>query len=244
MEIFLTVEAWGALATLIFLEVILGIDNVIFISIVANKLPQEQRARARRIGLLLALVIRICMLFTITWIMEFTHPLFVLKDIAFSMRDLILAGGGLFLIYKSTMEISKNAGDDEEDNTNKPPKKYSVKGTVIQIVVIDFIFSFDSILTAVGLSDLVLVMIIAVLVAIAIMMAFLDAIGEFIKRNASMETLALGFLILIGFILLLESFHYDIPKAYIYFAVAFSFTVELINIWKRKRKRLQKVTMI
>jgi predicted tellurium resistance membrane protein TerC len=245
MEIFLKPEAWGALATLIFLEIILGIDNVIFISIVSNRLPRETRAKARRFGLALALVIRVIMLFTITWIMEFKNPLFVLFDTAFSMRDIILAGGGMFLIYKSTTEISKEVDKEgEDDEVFKKKNKYSVASVILQIVLIDFIFSFDSILTAVGLSDMILIMVTAVLVSILIMMAFLDAIGEFIKRNPSMEVLALGFLILIGFILLLEAFHYEIPKGYIYFAIAFSFLIELINIRKRKYKREQKLALV
>jgi predicted tellurium resistance membrane protein TerC len=244
MEIFLKPETWAALATLIFLEIILGIDNVIFISIVSSRLPKETRSKARRFGLGLALVIRVIMLFTITWIMEFTNPLFVIFDNTFSVRDLILASGGIFLIYKSTTEISKEVDPNSEDEVNTHKGKYSIVGVILQIVLIDFIFSFDSILTAVGLSDMVLIMVTAVLVSILIMMAFLETIGEFIKRNPSMEVLALGFLILIGFILLLESFHYDIPKGYIYFAITFSFAIELINIRRRKFRRSQKLTAV
>lgn len=243
MEIFLKTEAWCALATLIFLEIILGIDNVIFISIVSNRLPKETRSKARRFGLALALAIRVVMLFTITWIMEFKKPLFILLEAPFSVRDLILAAGGMFLIYKSTMEISNGVDTGGEHEQMFKKNERSIIGVILQIVLIDFVFSFDSILTAVGLSDIVLIMIIAVLISIVIMMVFLDAIGEFIKRNPSIEVLALGFLILIGFILLLESFHYDIPKGYIYFAVTFSFMVELINIRKRKYRNLQKISM-
>jgi predicted tellurium resistance membrane protein TerC len=236
MELLSSPAAWGALATLVFLEIILGIDNVIFISIVANRLPESGRARAWRTGLALALGIRILMLLTITWIMEFNKPIFSMGETALSVRDLILGVGGLFLIYKSTIEISNDVShtsstpETQKNNT-------SMTKVILQIVVIDFVFSFDSILTAIGLSEVVAIMIAAVLIAIAIMMCFLGSVSNYIKRNPSMEVLALGFLILIGFILLLEAFHYDIPKGYIYFAVAFSFTIELINIRKRRKTR-------
>ena len=236
IELFSSPEAWGALATLVFLEIILGIDNVIFISIVANRLPETTRAKAWRIGLVLALVIRVLMLLTITWIMEFNKPLITFQDLSFSIRDLILGAGGIFLIYKSTVEISHNNNGDSKSGS-KTPKAASVFHVIAQIVLIDFVFSFDSILTAIGLSDIVVIMIAAVLISITIMMFFLGTISDYIKRNPTMEVLALGFLILIGFILLIEAFHYQIPKGYIYFAVAFSFTIELINIRKRKKIR-------
>jgi predicted tellurium resistance membrane protein TerC len=235
-EIFTSPEAWGALATLVFLEIILGIDNVIFISIVANRLPTSTRSQAWRIGLVLALVIRILMLLTITWIMEFNKPLFSFAGSAFSMRDIILGVGGIFLIYKSTVEIS-HTNHPEGQGLNKNIKTSSMFQVILQIVLIDFVFSFDSILTAIGLSDIVIIMIAAVLIAILIMMFFLGSISDYIKRNPTMEVLALGFLILIGFILLIEAFHYQVPKGYIYFAVAFSFTIELINIQKRRKHR-------
>jgi predicted tellurium resistance membrane protein TerC len=236
LEIFSSPEAWGALATLVFLEIILGIDNVIFISIVANRLPEATRSKAWRVGLVLALVIRILMLLTITWIMEFNKPLFSVFERSFSVRDLILGAGGIFLIYKSTLEISHSNNPAEQGNEKKV-KNASMLHVILQIVLIDFVFSFDSILTAIGLSDIVVIMIAAVLIAILVMMFFLGTISEYIKRNPTMEVLALGFLILIGFILLIEAFHYQIPKGYIYFAVAFSFTIELINIRKRRKAR-------
>jgi predicted tellurium resistance membrane protein TerC len=234
LEVFSTPEAWGALATLVFLEIILGIDNVIFISIVANRLPGTTRSKAWRLGLVLALVIRILMLLTITWIMEFNKPLFSVYHWSFSIRDLILGVGGIFLIYKSTVEISQNNSPNETGKVEKV-RTSSVFHAILQIVLIDFVFSFDSILTAIGLSDIVIIMIAAVMISIMVMMFFLGAISDYIKRNPTMEVLALGFLILIGFILLIEAFHYEIPKGYIYFAVAFSFTIELINIRKRKK---------
>jgi predicted tellurium resistance membrane protein TerC len=237
LQVFSSPEAWGALATLVFLEIILGIDNVIFISIVANRLPESRRSKAWRIGLGLALLIRVLMLLTITWIMEFNKPLFSVYNNAFSIRDLILAVGGIFLIYKSTVEIS-HTNHPEEAGSPKKTRTSSMLKVIVQIVLIDFVFSFDSILTAIGLSDVVMIMIAAVLIAILVMMFFLGSISEYIKRNPTMEVLALGFLILIGFILLIEAFHYQVPKGYIYFAVAFSFTIELINIRKRKKHRV------
>lgn len=243
MEWILSIEGLGALATLVFLEIILGIDNVIFISIVAGKLPKDSRNMAWRFGLLLALVIRVAMLFTISWVMEFSKPLLTFMNFHFSLRDLILLAGGLFLVYKSTIEISNSLKPKDEAVIEM--KKVSMVSIVLQIVLIDFVFSFDSILTAVGLSDVVAIMITAVLISMSIMMFFLGTISEFIKRNQSIEVLALAFLILIGFILILEGFHYDIPKGYIYFAVAFSFTTELINMRKRKSKQSdQNVEMI
>ena len=240
MEIFFKPETWGALATLVFLEIILGVDNIIFISVVANKLPTETRTKAWRFGLSLALVLRIIMLFTITWIMKFNGPLFLIGSSPFSIRDIILSCGGLFLIYKSTVEINHEV-DEGKSHDNSNTKFKSMLGAVLQIVFIDFIFSFDSILTAVGLSNILAIMIVAVIISIMIMMLFLGAISDFIRRYPSMEVLALGFLILIGFILILESFHYSIPKGYIYFAVTFSFVIELINIKRRKDKRSHKI---
>jgi predicted tellurium resistance membrane protein TerC len=243
LEVFSSPEAWGALATLVFLEIILGIDNVIFISIVANRLPEATRAKAWRFGLVLALAIRILMLLTITWIMEFNKPLFSIFEHSFSIRDLILGIGGIFLIYKSTMEIS-HTHDAANGQTDGQKAGTSVAKVITQIVLIDFVFSFDSILTAIGLSDIVVIMIAAVLIAILVMMFFLGTISEYIKRNPTMEVLALGFLILIGFILLIEAFHYEIPKGYIYFAVAFSFTIELINIHKRRKKERENIAQL
>lgn len=245
MEIFLKADTWLALLTLCFLEIILGIDNIIFISIVSNKLPDEQqRRRARNIGLILAMGVRILFLLGITWIISFTEPLFTIPanfavehDLSFSGRDLILGFGGLFLIAKSTMEINHEMeGEDEEDGFKKAAQA-TVAGTIVQIIMLDIIFSFDSILTAIGIVDKVIIMIIAVIVSIGVMMAFSGRISRFIKEHPSMEVLALGFLILIGFMLFLESLHYVIPKGYIYFAVAFSMIIELTNIRVRKKRK-------
>ncbi len=245
MELFLRADTWLALVTLCFLEIILGIDNIIFISIVSNKLPdEEQRKKARNIGLLLAMGVRILFLLGITWIITFTEPLFTIPanfaidhDLSFSGRDLILGFGGLFLIAKSTMEINHEMEGDDEEEEGFKKGAVTISGTIVQIILLDIIFSFDSILTAIGIVDQVIIMIIAVMVSIGVMMLFSGRISRFIKEHPSMEVLALGFLILIGFMLFLESLHYVIPKGYIYFAVAFSMLIEFTNIRVRKKRK-------
>jgi len=257
MEIFLHAEAWLALLTLTFFEVVLGIDNIIFISIVSNKLPLEQRARTRNIGLLLAMFVRIILLLAITWVITFVEPLFQLSDVLgaslterifqhdhpFSGRDLILMFGGLFLIAKSTREMNHEV-EDEEDETDEAKMKSKATKTlsnvVFQIVLLDIIFSFDSILTAVGLTNERLIMIIAVVISIAIMMVFSGKISDYIHKHPSLEVLALGFLILIGFMLFLEGLEYEIPKGYIYFAVVFSLLIEMFNIRVRNKRQRRK----
>jgi predicted tellurium resistance membrane protein TerC len=243
MEIFLRAETWLALLTLTFFEIVLGIDNIIFISIVSNRLPVEIRARTRNFGLMLAMIVRILLLLTITWVMKFTQPLFTIPEsvifqheLPISGRDLILVFGGLFLIAKSTREINHEM-EGEEEEIEQTKGKVNVTGIIIQIILLDIIFSFDSILTAVGLTDMVLIMIIAVIISIVIMMIFSGAISDFIQKHPSMEVLALGFLILIGFMLFLEGLHHDIPKGYIYFAVAFSLMIEMVNIKVRSRRK-------
>jgi predicted tellurium resistance membrane protein TerC len=242
MDIFLTAEAWLALLTLTFFEVVLGIDNIIFISIVSNRLPVEIRARTRNMGLLLAMGVRIMLLLTITWVMKFEEPLFIVPqwistDGAISGRDLILIFGGLFLIAKSTREINHEMEGEEETITQNSGKKVNVRGIIVQIILLDIIFSFDSILTAVGLTEYIIIMIIAVIVSIGIMIIFSGKISDFIHKHPSMEVLALGFLILIGFMIFLEGLGKDIPKGYIYFAVVFSMLIEMINIRVRDRRK-------
>lgn len=234
MEIFLSPEAWIALLTLTFLEIVLGIDNIIFISIVSNKLPVHQQKKARTLGLVLALVFRILMLLSISWIIGFTEPLFTVFEMDISIRDLILFIGGIFLIFKSTIEIHhKMEGQHDE----KGKKELATFGEVIfQIVALDVIFSFDSILTAIGLTDEVLLMIIAITIAIGVMIAFATKISNFIKKHPTLEVLSLSFLILIGFMLMIEAFEIHVPKGYIYFAVFFSLLVELVNMRIRKNK--------
>ena len=243
MEIFLKPETWLALLTLTFFEVVLGIDNIIFISIVSNRLPVEIRTRTRNFGLLLVMGVRILLLLTITWVMKFKEPLFSIPqtfmnphELDISGRDLILILGGLFLIAKSTREINHEMEGDE-DTIEQGRGKINVTGVIVQIILLDIIFSFDSILTAVGLTDIVGIMIVAVVLSIIIMMMFSGRISDFIQKHPSMEVLALGFLILIGFMLFLEGLHYDIPKGYIYFAVAFSLLIEMVNIRVRNRRK-------
>lgn len=251
LTIFAKADTWLALLTLCFLEIVLGIDNIIFISIVSNKLPEEQRQRARNLGLFLAMFVRIGFLLCITWIIQFKEPLFAVNDFlpdwlikflgfhgehTFSGRDLILGFGGLFLIAKSTMEINHEMeGDDEEESGGKS-KSVTLSGIIFQIILLDIIFSFDSILTAIGIVDQVIIMIIAVVISIGVMMFFSGAISNFIQKHPSMEVLALGFLILIGFMLFLEALEFVVPKGYIYFAVAFSLLIELTNIRVKKKR--------
>lgn len=238
MEIFLEAHTWIALLTLVFLEVILGIDNIIFISLVSAKLPHDQQAKARNIGLVLALVMRVLLLMGISYIVHLTNPLFTIDVMNFthdvSVRDLILFVGGAFLLAKSTTEIHEKIEGEEHGNSASAPK--ALGRVIVQIVMLDIIFSFDSILTAVGLSDELLLMIIAVMVSIIIMMIYSGRISAFINKYPTLQILALSFLILIGFMLVLDSFHYEIPKGYIYFSVFFSLTVEMINIRMRKKK--------
>jgi predicted tellurium resistance membrane protein TerC len=254
MELFLKADAWLALLTLCFLEIVLGIDNIIFISIVSNKLPEELRKQARNTGLFLAMFVRIGFLLGITWVITFTTPLFTIPPNFFmdtkmdiSAHDLILGFGGLFLIAKSTMEINHEMeGDDDEDDTgaHKRPQ-VTLVGTIVQIILLDIIFSFDSILTAVGIvdPDKVIIMILAVIVSIIVMMFFSGYISKFIQQHPSMEVLALGFLILIGFMLFLEALHQKIPKGYVYFAVAFSLLIEFFNIRVRNKKKSKPVKL-
>lgn len=240
MEIFLQPESWIALFTLTLLEIILGVDNIIFISIVTNKLPNEEQQTARITGLSGALVVRILLLMGITYLIHLRAPIFSLGAFDFSWRDLILSLGGLFLIAKSTSEINHKM--DNEESEEKVIKGRSFAKTIIQIVLLDIIFSFDSILTAVGLTEVITLMITAVIIAMIIMMIFSKRVADLISRNPSLEILALSFLILIGFMLVLDAMHYHVPKGYIYFAVFYSLFVQLLNIRVRKiRLRRRKV---
>ena len=235
MEIFFQLETYIALLTLTIIEIILGIDNIIFISIVTNKVKKESRNKARITGLLLALVLRIVMLFGLTWFIGLTKPIFY----EFSIKDLILLLGGGFLIFKSVIEISHkiNGNFDEKIETTE---SVSMKSIIWQIVAIDFVFSVDSILTAIGLTEVLLIMVIAVIISILFMIIYSSKISDIIDRYPSLEILALCFLILIGFTLILEAAHIEIPKGYIYFALFFTLGVELINI-KFRRVSLKRV---
>lgn len=235
MEVFLTLEAWIALATLTFLEIILGIDNIIFISIITNKLPAQNQAKTRTIGLAAALIFRIALLVGITWIIGFTKPLFSIFSHEISGRDLILGLGGIFLLAKSTSEIHHKIEGEQEEVRGK--KNISVVSIILQIVMLDMIFSFDSILTAIGMTEHLVIMIAAVIIAIGIMMIAAGAISKFINNHPTLQMLALSFLILIGFMLILESIGTHVPKGYIYFAVFFSLFVEILNMKLRKHSK-------
>ena len=225
-------EIWIALITLTALEIVLGIDNIIFISILAGKLPPGQQDTARKVGLALAMITRILLLFSISLIVRLTQPLFELVGREFSGRDLILILGGLFLIGKSTHEIHGNLEGEEEHGTGRAAASFT--GVIVQILLLDIVFSLDSVITAVGMVDQIGVMIAAVVIAIAFMMFAAGAVSGFVKRHPTVKMLALSFLLLIGVMLLAEGFGRHIPKGYIYFAMAFSVFVEMLNLKIRK----------
>ncbi len=231
-------NAWIALATLTALEIVLGIDNIIFISILVGRLPAERRDLARRLGLTLAMGTRILLLLSLAWIMRLTEPLFTVLGQDISGRDLILIGGGLFLLWKSVHEIHASLeGEDDEPGDAGAAARATFGGVLIQIAIIDIVFSLDSVITAVGLADQVSVMVIAILVSVAVMMFAARSIGEFVDRHPTIKMLALSFLVLVGVTLIAEGFDTHVPKGYIYFAMAFSIAVEMINIRLRKRMR-------
>lgn len=223
-----------SLLTLSVLEIVLGIDNIIFISIIAGKLPRAKQGKARAIGLMMALVMRVALLFSISWIVGLKEPLFFIKDFGVTGRDLILFAGGVFLLYKTTMELhNKIQGyDDEAMNV----KRISFNAIVLQIVLIDIVFSFDSILTAVGLVTNLLIMIFAVIIAMIIMIIFSGRVSDFINDNPTIKVLALAFLLMIGAVLILESFHEHVDKKFIYISIAFSLFVEFMNIRMRRKR--------
>lgn len=227
-------QIWIAFLTLTLLELVLGIDNIVFISILAGKLPSEQQAKARYIGLALALAMRVMLLFSLTWVIGLTAPLFTVFGEELSGRDLVLLIGGLFLLAKSTHEIH---GSLEGEEGHKSAKIYpSFVSVLIQITLLDIVFSLDSVITAVGMVDNLWIMIAAVVVSIAFMMAFAGSIGAFVQNHPTIKMLALSFLILIGVTLVAEGLDHHIPKGYIYFAMAFSVLVEILNLRLRKAK--------
>lgn len=236
MEVFLHPEGWIALLTLSLLEIVLGIDNIIFISLLTNKLPDEIRPRARFLGIALALVFRIIMLLGITWIIKFVTPLFVVAGHEVTGRDLVLILGGLFLLAKSTSEIHHKV--DRSPKKEEDKQKSSARGMlsiIIQIGLLDIVFSFDSILTAIGMTEELVIMISAVIISLIVMLLFSGRIANFIEKYPTLQVLALSFLILIGFVLIADGLHQHISKGYIYVAVAFSLIVEIININARKK---------
>lgn len=235
LELLADPQIWLAFATLTALEVVLGIDNIVFISILADKLPAHQRARARRVGLGLAMFMRIGLLFSISWIIGLTEPLFAVMGMEISGRDLVLLGGGLFLIAKSTHEVHGSLEGEEGTASARVPASFAA--VIAQILVLDIVFSLDSVITAVGMVDELAVMVAAVVVAVAIMMFAAGPISSFVGRHPTIKMLALSFLILIGFMLVVEAFEFHVPKGYIYFAMAFALGVEMLNLRVRKRSR-------
>lgn len=228
-------EAWIALITLTSLEIVLGIDNIIFISILVGRLPEGQRNKGRIIGLSLAMIVRILLLLSLAWIMKLTAPLFSIYLYEISWRDIILIIGGLFLLAKSTHEIHHSLEGEEREKNNV--KKVSFSSVLIQIALLDMVFSLDSVITAVGLAKDIPVMIIAIIIAVLVMMLSAKALGEFVDNHPTIKMLALSFLILVGVSLIGEGFEMHIPKGYIYFAMAFSIGVELLNLKVRSKRR-------
>ena len=226
-------EAWVSLATLTALEIVLGVDNIIFISILVGRLPESQRQSGRIIGLGLAMLTRILLLMSLAWMMKLTAPLFTLFNQAISGRDLILLIGGLFLIIKSFREI-KEAINHQEHHNSESKNKVSYLGVLIQIAVLDIVFSLDSVITAVGMASHLPVMILAIIIAVGVMMFAAKPIGDFVDTHPTLKILALAFLVLVGISLIAESLDIHIPKGYIYFAMGFSVVVEMINIRMRR----------
>lgn len=240
-DVFANPDVWLSLLTLTFMEIVLGIDNIVFISIVVARLPKEQQGKGRTIGLVLALVFRIILLIFIGTIVNANQPLFTLdlfwmdEPFAVSWRDIILFGGGLFLLAKSTTEIHNKLEGEEEANHATQGGTATMGKILVQIILVDIVFSFDSILTAVGLVDDIIVMVVAVILSMAVMLIFAKAVSDFVNNHPTVKMLALSFLILIGMMLMVEALHSHIPKGYIYFAMFFSLLVEMLNLRLRRK---------
>ena len=236
MEWMTSAEGWASLLTLTVLEIVLGIDNIIFIAILAGKLPHGQRDRARRTGLFLAMFIRIALLMSIVWVMRLTRPFLTIFGFGLSGRSLILAGGGLFLIYKSTREIHENL---EGADTDHGPRRMAASfgGVIVQILLLDIVFSLDSVITAVGMAEYVTIMVAAIIIAVGCMLFASAALATFVERHPTIKMLALSFLLLIGLSLIAEGFNQHVPKGYIYFAMGFSVFVEMVNLRMRAKSK-------
>lgn len=230
-------EAWASLATLAILEIVLGIDNLVFISILADRLPAHQRQRARRIGLAAALGTRILLLFSIVWVMQLTQPLFTLFEHTVSIRDLILIGGGLFLLAKGTLEIHHTVEGEVGETRTKGHAGFA--SVIMQIAVLDIVFSLDSVITAVGMARDIEIMVAAVVIAVLVMLFAAEAVGGFVARHPTVKMLALSFLLLIGVALVADGLQFHIPKGYLYFAVAFAVGVEMLNLLRTSRRAKQ-----
>ena len=236
MELLTSAEAWAALLTLTALEIVLGIDNVIFLSVIVSRIPPEQAKRARQIGLLLALVFRIVLLSLLVWLIGLTEPVLTVKNVALSWRDIILIGGGLFLIAKATYEIHSEV-ESRESATAATSNKRAFAWIVVQLVAIDLVFSLDSIITAIGMAEHLEVMIAAVVIAMIVMYAAAAPVGAFIAEHPTTKMLALAFLVLIGVALVADGFEFHIPRGYIYFAMAFAGAVEAFNVMAKRNRR-------
>jgi predicted tellurium resistance membrane protein TerC len=235
LEIFSLPETYVSLLTLTFLEIVLGIDNIIFISILTGKLPEDQQERARVTGLILALFFRIGLLLGISYIAGLVEPVITIVSLSLSGRDLILLAGGLFLMIKCVLEIHDKIEGDEGITERKVKPKFN--NVIFQIILLDLVFSLDSVITAVGLVQHVSIMIIAIVISMIIMIIFARSVSEFIHKHPTIKMLALSFLLMIGLLLFVEAFHVDVPKGYVYFAMAFSFFVEMLNIRVRKKSK-------
>jgi predicted tellurium resistance membrane protein TerC len=237
MEWLASPQVWASLLTLSVLEIVLGIDNLIFLSILAARLPAAQQARARQVGLGLALLMRLGLLAAISWIMGLTAPLFAVAGHAFSWRDLILIGGGLFLVYKGTQEIHARIEGEDEHGAAKPAGHASFASTIVQIGLLDIVFSLDSVITAIGMANELPIMIAAVVIAMGVMLVAAEPVSEFINRHPAVKMLALSFLLLIGMVLMADGFGAHVPKGYIYAAIGFSIAVEFLNQLASRRRR-------
>lgn len=233
-------EAWVALATLTALEIVLGIDNIIFLSILVSRVPENKRAFTRSVGLSLAMLTRLGLLFSLSWVMSLTHPFISPFGYDISGRDVILIGGGLFLLYKATVEIHQSVEGDDEEEEQQSSGSANMLLILCQIAILDIVFSLDSVITAVGLVSQVSLMAVAIIIVVGVMLFAAKSIGDFVERHPTVKILALAFLVVVGVTLIMEGFNVHVPKAYIYFAMAFSLGVEMINI--RMRKKLDKKT--
>jgi len=236
IELFTSTEAWAALLTLTALEIVLGIDNVIFLSVIVSRIPPEQAKRARQIGLLLALVFRIILLSLLVWLIGLTEPVLTVKGVALSWRDIILIGGGLFLIAKATHEIHGEV-EAREAGHDSAPKASAFFWVIVQIIIIDMVFSLDSIITAIGMAQDLEIMIAAVVIACAVMYVSSGPVARFVAEHPTTKMLALAFLVLIGMALVADGFKFHIPRGYIYFAMAFAGAVEFFNVLARRNRR-------
>ncbi len=235
MEGLFTTEGIVSLLTLTFLEIVLGIDNIVFISLTAGRLPEAQQKKARNTGIILALIVRIGLLLGVSWIIGLKDPFITVRNFELSFRDLILILGGLFLLGKSTSEIHAKLEGSEEEQQNV--KVLTLQAAVVQIILLDIVFSFDSILTAVGLVENVLIIIIAIVISLGVMLLFAGKISGFIHKHPAMKLLAISFLMMIGLVLVVEGLHVHVPKGYIYFSMAFALGIELLNMKIRKKQK-------